>query len=56
LPVSPTAHINPATAVPAPGAVDSNERRKRSDPSLPDDTDKDDGASPSPAHLIDREI
>jgi hypothetical protein len=56
VPVSPTGHVNPATAAPAPSPIDPNERRKHPGRDRPDDSDNDDPATRSPAHLIDREI
>lgn len=55
VPVSPTGHVNPATATPPPGPIDPNERRKR-EPSHPGDGKTPDDPADPPAHLIDREI
>jgi hypothetical protein len=58
VPVSPTGHVNPAVAMPAPSVVDSNERRKRPDSASPDESDAEavENAAHSPAHQVDREI
>ncbi len=56
LPASPTGHVNPATAIPAPGIVDSNERRKRPDPPHPEESEGDEETPRPPTHLVDREI
>jgi hypothetical protein len=56
VPVSPTEHVNPAIATPAPGIVDPNERRKPPAPPRRDDEDAAEGPSNPPAHQVDREI
>jgi hypothetical protein len=56
VPVSPTGHVNPAVATPAPGIVDSNERRKPPAPPHPDDADAAEDSPHPPAHQVDREI
>lgn len=56
VPVSPTGHVNPTTAAPAPSLIDPNERRKGPGRDRANDSDNDDLATRTPAHLIDREI
>lgn len=56
VPVSPTGHVNPAVAAPAPGIVDSNGRRKRPAPPPSGEEGTPDDAALPPAHRVDRQI